>query len=187
MTKIRTFISFDPPDAVHRKIVALQEELKQYRGDVKWENQKQMHVTITFLGDVEESLLPEVIAITEKCARTAGKITVSFQELGAFPNRKRPRVLWVGCVNADGMLGKLKEELETRLTPLGFPPEERAFHPHITLGRVRERGDVRNLLPILEKRTFEPQTAIIDGIFVMKSMLSPSGAEHTIIKAISLS
>ncbi len=186
MASIRTFISFDPPEDIYRDIVALQDELRECRADVKWENRNQMHVTIKFLGGVEESMLPSVIDTVEQCAKNAKQFGVSFQELGAFPNKRRPRVFWIGCVNEDGVLLKLKEDLDTTLRPLGFPVEDRAFHPHVTLGRVKERGNVRNLLSMLEKRIFEPHAARIDGIFVMKSVLKPSGAEHSALKAIRL-
>lgn len=186
MASIRTFIAFDTPDSIRQKIAALQAELKAARADVKWEMQEKFHATIKFLGNVDEAILPNVIATIEKTVQPFHSFEVVYFSLGAFPTKKRPRVIWIGCKNASGELQRMKEALDQSLLQYGFEIEDRAFHPHVTLGRVKSPRGLHDLTPMLEKRTFEPEPATIGGILVMKSVLTPQGAEYSVLKTVAL-
>jgi 2'-5' RNA ligase len=183
---IRTFIAFDTPEDIRYKMSVLQEKLRQSRADVKWESGDKFHATIKFLGNVDEHLLSNVILICEKGLSNYASFEIIYQSLGCFPNKKHPRVIWIGCENPDNTLLKLKNSLDKDLLPLGFEIEYRSFHPHITLGRVKSPKGFPNLLPMLENLTFERQEATIQEILIMKSVLKPEGSEYSVLKTIQL-
>ena len=186
MASIRTFIAFDTPEEIKKEMSFLQARLKDSHADVKWELESKFHVTIKFLGNVDESKLPKVIS---KCQSIIEKTTcfeVDYENLGCFPNIKHPRVIWIGCKNENGELFTLKQSLDNVLLPLGFDIEERGFHPHITLGRVRTSKGLQNLIPMLENLTFERRKASINEILIMKSILKPEGSIYSVLKTIKL-
>ncbi len=186
MPAIRTFIALDTPEVIRGEIQTLQAELKKSGADVKWESLQKFHATIKFLGDVQEMMMDRLLQRIRQAVAASPCFEVVFESLGCFPNIHNPRVIWVGCHNADGTLGALKSRLDADLIPLGFEAEDRAFHPHITLGRVKSSGGIRNLTPMLEKLTFQPRNAAITEILVMKSVLKREGSEYSIIESIPL-
>ena len=186
MTSIRTFIAFDTPNPIREKILSLQSELKKANADVKWEPQEKFHATIKFLGNVNESILPDVIAKVQSVVVNSSAFDVTYQTLGSFPDKNNPRVIWIGCENPDGKLQSMKKNLDSELLTFGFEIEKRSFHPHITLGRVKSSRGIKHLTPMLEKLTFEPHEARIHGILVMKSTLKPQGSVYEILKEIQL-
>jgi 2'-5' RNA ligase len=186
MAGVRTFIAFETPGEIRQSLNAVQSRLKGAGADVRWEPDEKFHATIKFLGDIEERRLP---AVLENIAQTAAPFQpfgVRYVGAGVFPDKRRPRVVWIGCENTDGRLHALKSALDDALAVLGFPAEERAFHPHITLGRIASPRGVKDLLSKLESLTFEPHSAIIDRVVVMKSTLKPQGSEYTRLTTISL-
>ncbi len=175
---VRTFISISPPPEVAVKMAELQQQLKPFGAGVKWERPDQFHATLKFLGDVDPRALPGVIAAVERASSGEGvsPFEVIYESLGVFPPAGRPRVLWIGCSDPGGKLLELKTKIDSALLPLGFAVEDRPFHPHVTLGRVR---DFHHLTPIGEKCTFEPRSSLVDGIFVMKSTLTHEGGVYS--------
>ncbi|MDI6767659.1 MAG: RNA 2',3'-cyclic phosphodiesterase [Bacteroidota bacterium] len=186
MPGIRTFIAFDTPISFKKEMTQLQLELKKSNADVKWDTEDKFHATIKFLGNVEEAILHQVITACESSLNNFAPFDVSYQSLGSFPNKKHPRVIWIGCENRDGTLLQLKNALDASLLPFGFEIETRQFRPHITLGRVKSFKGLNNLHPILEKLNFERQDTVIQEILIMKSILRPQGSEYSILKTISL-
>jgi RNA 2',3'-cyclic 3'-phosphodiesterase len=187
MPSIRTFIAFDTPPTLKAEICRIQSALKECRADVRWESENKFHVTIKFLGDVEEMILPEIISNVKTITEQYYQFPIIYQNVGAFPNNKRPRVLWVGCTNTDQQLLRMKEQLDQSLKKFGFEIEDRQFHPHVTLGRVKSPSGLKNLIQTLENITFEPRQVSIADILVVKSILKPSGSEYSTLASISLS
>ncbi|MBI1806439.1 MAG: RNA 2',3'-cyclic phosphodiesterase [Ignavibacteria bacterium] len=186
MAFIRTFIAFNAPEPLRNDMKVLQDNLKKSGADVKWECAEKFHATIKFLGDVEESMMPVILSTIETTMLPFRPFEVTFYSLGSFPNKSHPRVIWIGCDNPDGTLLRIKDSLDKNLVQFGFEIEKRMFHPHITLGRVRSENRLRHLTPMLEKLTFEPRKAHLDGIFVMRSVLKSEGAEYSVLKSIHL-
>ncbi len=186
MAATRAFIAFETPEIVKKRIIEIQEELKKIDSDTRWETADKFHVTVKFLGDVKDAILPEVLHAVDTILGGCSPFEVSYSGIGGFPNLHHPRVLWIGCKNPDGKLQPLKDALDAGLAPWGFEREQRAFHPHITLGRIKSDRGLKYLTPILEKLTFEPHEATINGMNVMKSILRPQGAQHTVLRTIAL-
>lgn len=181
MTNIRTFIAIETPTDLKEEMEKVQSLLKQSNADVRWEQKEKFHATIKFLGDVQENILPKVLSVIEATVQEHPPFQLTYEGLGCFPNKKNPRVVWIGSRNDDGTLDKLKTALDTSLKPFGFEPEKRNFHPHITLGRVKSTNRIKDLISMMEKVTFEPQSITVQHITVMKSILKPQGSEYSIL------
>ena len=137
-----------------------------------------MHLTIQFLGEVQESEVPEVERGLRQGLGTLSPFDIECRGLGVFPNQKRPRVVWVGLHGAG--IATLAERTEIVLAPLGFPPQERELTPHITLGRVRSARGWETLARLLKAsgdRSFG--LSRIDQITLCRSQLRPDGAVYT--------
>ena len=186
MAPLRCFIAFDTPSAIREEMSRLQVELKKSSADVRWESSDKFHATIKFLGDVNEEVLPGILKRIEAVAAGSQAFEVVYGTLGCFPNRREPRVIWMGCANADGRLEALKHLLDVELLPFGFEIERRTFHPHVTLGRVKSPRGLKNLTPMLENLTFHPRNALIGEVLLMKSVLRPEGSQYSVIQSLTL-
>ena len=145
---------------------------------VAWVAPENLHITLKFLGGVEEARLGKVVAALEPAA-TGSAFDVAVRGLGAFPTPTRPRVIWAGTAPA-GAFVALGQTVDRAMAALGFPPETRPFSPHVTLGRVREPRRDPALAAVLEAaatRAFG--TLAVGRISLMRSDLSPRGARHT--------
>jgi RNA 2',3'-cyclic 3'-phosphodiesterase len=182
---IRAFLAIRPTDEVIDRLTEVQSELAEGGGDVRWVSPQTMHLTIQFLGEVQESEVPEIERGLRQGLSTLSPFDIECRGLGVFPNQKRPRVVWVGLHGAG--IGALAESTEIVLAPLGFPPQERELTPHITLGRVRSaRGwdGLARLLKASGDRSFG--LSRIDRITLYRSQLRPDGAVYTPLVTFSL-
>jgi 2'-5' RNA ligase len=186
MRSVRAFIAILPPPDVIAGVETLLRQLRSSDADFRWESAVKLHATVKFLGNVEESQLPVLYDEMGKSARGLGPFDVAFEHLGGFPDARHPRVVWLGCRDVSGSLGTYKQRLDDGFTSLGFEKDDHPFRPHITLGRAKSHRGVPHLLSLLENLTFEPRSASIDGIVVLKSVLQPQGAEYSLLHAIRL-
>ena len=108
---------------------------------VAWVAEPNLHVTLKFLGQVDEARLPAIVGALEATASRRPRFEVAVRGLGAFPSASRPRVVWAGLEDVPA-LAALAGEIDAALAALGFPTESRPFAAHVTLGRQREpRGN----------------------------------------------
>lgn len=152
---------------------------------VKWSRPDQLHLTLKFFGDVpEEGAAPLADALEGAVAGRAG-IPAALAGYGAFPTPARARVLWLG-LDAGPELELLQHEVEVRTAPLGFPPEGRPFHPHLTLGRVREG----QRLPADAAGVFEAAPLglplSLDTVVLYRSQLGPAGSRYDVVRSWTL-
>ncbi len=144
---MRLFVGIDMPAAIKDATAALIERIRPWASDAKWVPRDNLHVTLSFLGEVKEERLPELeSALTKAAASVPGPIPTAPQGSGAFPSARRARVLWVGLEDEGGKLAGLAAAVTAALEPLGFLPEKRAWAAHLTLARFRVPGDARALL-----------------------------------------
>jgi 2'-5' RNA ligase len=143
-----------------------------------------LHLTLKFLGDVEETELPEVVAAVARASTGTPPFGFETRSLGAFPSPARPRVLWVGIEPVDELMA-LQQAIDGELTKLGFPREKRRFHPHITLGRIRDPR-AESVQGILDDLVAPEEKVVVNEVRVMRSTLRPGGALHELVAAIPL-
>jgi 2'-5' RNA ligase len=183
MPKLRLFFALNTPDPIRTRIVALSRSLQESGADVKWEPATKLHCTVKFLGDTDQNLINALIEKSSAIASSIPVLQVRYRGLGGFPSLRDPRVIWVGMEDMGGSLGALHRALENSLTEFGFEPERRAFHAHLTLGRVRGRRNLEHLIRLVESLTLESEPATLTELLLMKSDLHPSGSVYTTLKA----
>ena len=184
---VRLFIAFDTPEEVKRTAVELQEDLRPARADVSWEAKAKLHVTLKFLGDTPAGRVPEVSAALRKSARGVRPFEVAYHGLGTFPPRGVPRVLWIGVEDPTGTLVPLSARIEAEMALLGYPREDRPYHAHLTLGRVRTPRNLVSLQNLLNSCTFERRTATVNELMLVRSDLQPAGSVYTTLELLPLS
>ncbi len=128
-----------------RAVRRMQAELEH----VRWTRPEHLHLTIKFIGDVDNRELPGVCDVLQETCRSAEPFVVEVQGLGTFPKHKPPRVLWAGITDEDGVLRELHHRFDQALAELGIASEVRNFTPHITLGRVGSGTDQAALATLL--------------------------------------
>jgi 2'-5' RNA ligase len=180
---IRTFIAIEIPDSIHKKIAKVQDELesKKQRAHISWTKPGNIHLTLRFLGEIEESRIDSVGEAIEKAVQPFAPFTFLVTNFGAFPNFRRPRVLWIGIENPSSQLIQMAEKIEDQLSKIGFPSEKRKFSPHLTIGRVKSALS-QSFVQLLQEKSFEGGEVRVEEVVVMKSELRPTGAVYTPLK-----
>lgn len=180
MKKIRTFIAVELSPAVVAQAVSLVGQLRPAGADVKWVESQNMHLTLKFLGDVREEDTADVCRVVTKAAADFLPFDIALGGAGAFPNARRPRTLWIGVTQGEKELVSLQTAIERVLAKRGFPKEHRAFHPHLTIGRVREGGPATAELgqAIQEHADFAAGTSTVREVVVFASYLSSTGPTY---------
>jgi 2'-5' RNA ligase len=135
---VRLFIAINFPDELRSALHAAVEPLRAAGPDVRWVDAPRIHLTMKFLGEHPDTAVPPLLAALTQVASRYAPIPLELGGLNAFPNLRQPRVVWLG-VKADPKLELLHHDVETACETLGHPLEGRAYRPHVTLGRVRER------------------------------------------------
>jgi 2'-5' RNA ligase len=184
---IRTFVAVPVPGAVTGFIAQIQKRLKTSRINIRWIPAANIHLTLKFLGDIEPARVPEIKTQLNVASRSTAPFVLNAKGIGVFPNRRQARVMWVGLIGDLSHLERLKQNIESGLTPLGFKRDRRPFRAHLTIGRMRQRPDPKALDVLLEPLkddTGEPFT--IDQIRFYQSVLRPSGAEYKLLHTASL-
>jgi RNA 2',3'-cyclic 3'-phosphodiesterase len=188
---MRTFISVELPAEVKKNLVELIAELKKSDADVKWVKEENLHLTLKFLGQVDDKQLDKLVELTAKAVGGSGGFKAKFKGLGTFPSLpagrhggKSPRVVWVGTAEGGDELCNLAQNLEKALSQAGFKSEAREFKPHLTIGRVKQPGQL--VKRITEHKNAQVGEASIDRIFIMKSTLTRSGPVYEIFKEVKL-
>lgn len=183
---MRLFLAIDTPASVKAKMAEIQAELKKSQADVKWDTSDKFHITLKFLGETKDELLSAITGILETVGTKFSSFQIEYDDIGCFPNWKQPRVLWIGANEPSGSLSKLKRFLDIELEKLGFETEDRKFHPHITLGRVKSQHNIKNLTVIMESLKFTSEITTCREILLMRSILKPSGSEYSTLTAVKL-
>jgi 2'-5' RNA ligase len=183
--KVRTFIALELSEGLKEGILTLGRNLETRGVRASWAAPSTMHLTLRFLGDVEEGRLPEVIQGVGRAASNAPEFWFETGGIGAFPSPRRPRVIWVG-VEPNDELFDLQGAIERELSTSGFPRERRPYRPHLTVGRIRDRAGPRDLTGVLASLEGPHEAVHVRDVLVMKSTLKPSGAVHETLATLPL-
>ncbi len=170
---MRIFVAALLPEEIKTRIDGYITAIKPLCEGVKWEKREKLHITLKFLGEVEESMGERVSAAVGGLAGGYSPFEMEVVHFGGFPNMGNPRVLIVGLSENEG-LRELQQKVEDELEILGFERERRRFTPHVTIGRVKSRLKIRESLPLPEKFPF-----VINEIGVINSKLGREGSVYT--------
>lgn len=183
---LRCFISIEIPETIKQNIGNFIETLKKRDADVRWVENKNIHLTLKFLGKTPEKLLSPLYESLQNIAISYKPLYIRICKTGVFPNKKYPRVIWIGIEDSE-ILKRLQRDIEDSITLLGFQKEEKAFLPHLTIARVRSQKRIESLMTELDNYK-EKDFGVFEvtGIKLMRSELKPTGAEYYCIFEIPL-
>ena len=176
---MRTFIAIELPNGIKNQIGQVQAPLKETKAFVSWVKPGNIHVTLKFLGEVPEEKIDQVFSATEKAVEGAKRFTMSLKGMGAFPDFRRPRVIWVGAGSGTEELSQIANKIEEEMEKIGFPREKRGFSPHFTIGRVKSPKNIEKLMELVKSSDFQTEKIEVNEVVVMKSQLHPAGAIYT--------
>jgi 2'-5' RNA ligase len=192
MPAVRTFIAIELTPEVLDALERVAERLRRGEGGRagRWVKSGGIHLTLKFLGEVPSEKLPAIYQAVDQACVAHAPFAFTVAGLGCFPNLRRPRVVWVGVREDTGRLARLQEAVERELNRLGFPPEGRAFTAHLTLARVGDRANPRDIEALGKAvgafQTGELGSMHVDVVSVMRSDLQPDGAAYTELHRASL-
>ncbi len=183
---IRSFLAIELPKPVLRKIEEVQADLKSVHADVRWVSPEKIHLTLRFFGNIEESRIDSIFKSIEEPVRSTSPFSLKIRGVGAFPNMKSPRVIWLGLVNGQSVTS-LQKQIETQLEKIGFEAEDRPFRPHLTLGRMKSSRGKDELGRKMEKHKEEEFGDFqVERVILFKSDLKPSGPIYTALGDVKL-
>jgi 2'-5' RNA ligase len=192
MAGIRSFVAIELPDEVRAALADLQEWLKVQTPPkaVRWTRPTSVHLTLRFLGDVAPGQVEAIgDALRGVCAEHT-PFAFELNNLGVFPNPNRPRIVWVGVTEPSGALVSVQKGMSQALVPLGFEPENRAYAPHLTIGRAARHAGRRELAEVGELITRSDVATLgqvyVEHVTLMKSDLQPSGAVYSPLAVLPL-
>ncbi len=189
---IRTFIAIDVApvhNELQRVIASLQREMADL--PLRWVPVENIHLTLKFLGDVSPRNLELIQSLLDSEARVYPPFEFGVGTLGAFPNDRHPRVIWVG-VQGPRALFDLHQGIENALARLGYPPERREYQPHLTLARVARNASadairrIRDVLRAHKAKVGYLGSVYVDEIYLYRSDLHPQGAKYTRLYTVRL-
>lgn len=189
--KVRTFVSVNIDPLVLNRLQKFQHTLEAGvpNDSIRWSSPEQLHLTLKFLGNVAASALPELQSALNETIQLHRTLELSAEGLGGFPSLRNPRVIWVGAGRDVEPLLRLQAQVEKATLPWAQKEEDRTFHPHFTLGRVREKAlrHTRRIGEFLQE-VQPPQFGQwrVTEVHLMRSQLSPRGSTYSLLASFPL-
>jgi len=189
--QIRSFIAIELPEEAKKGLARLRKELERHEHKfVKWVDPGGIHLTLKFLGNISSKRVAEITKAIEEGAQGISPFHLEISGLGAFPNPRQARVLWVGIDGEVDKLSRLQENTDSALAVLGFAKEERSFVPHLTLARIRQGAsplERRNFGELVGSTIFEDKYHVqVEAVSLMRSQLTPAGAIYSRLSVVGL-
>lgn len=178
---MRSFVAVLLPEALRVRVHEAAADLRRIGAAVSWVRAENLHVTLRFLGSVDEGTLGRVREALDEAAAATAPFTASLGGFGGFPMASAPRVVWVGVAAGAEALAELHARLEAALARRGIPPEGRPFHAHVTLGRARDPRGATALAAALAQPAAPLGEVTADAVHLMRSDLDPAGARYSVL------
>jgi 2'-5' RNA ligase len=186
MADIRAFIAVDIPQETKMDIDRLISGFRADGSGIRWVKAANLHLTLRFLGDIPQESMPQLAESLKANVDGFGTFDLMLKGIGAFPNLRRPRVIWIGTDKGTDRLSELAGRVEKSCVDSGFGRADKKFSSHLTIGRVKFPKGLDRLLGKIGKTEFESPEFDVGEISVVKSDLSPAGPKYTKLENISL-
>ena len=176
---MRLFLAINPQPEVRRAVIEATSALRAAAPTLNWMDESRVHLTLKFLGEQEDAVIEPLGEALDRVAGRHRQFSMRIGDVGAFPNFRRARVVWMG-VERESRLELLHHDVEQACEGLGFEVEGRAFRPHLTLARVRERTaeeELRRLSRASRRVDFDCETDV-HAIELMRSNPEPGGSRY---------
>ncbi len=179
---MRTFIAVEIPEKERKPIWTLITEQKKKNLPIKWVEFQNLHITLKFLGEIDEKKLERMIPLLSTISGKTKSFKMSLENIGCFPGIRNPRVLWVGVIQGSDELIKLAIDIENELYKIGIKKEEKKFHPHLTIGRIKTPCNVDDII----NQPIKTNQFDVKEFILFKSTLQPSGPIYEKLKKFPL-
>lgn len=183
MARLRTFVAVDIDEDIRSHGERLIRKLSAAT-DARWVRPENIHLTMKFLGEVEDRELHDVCKITAQAAQETKRFPLACEGIGAFPTNEKPSTLWMGVKDENGILATLQKRLETLLCDqLGIPVERRPYQGHLTLGRITSRAKQNSALSEMLANSQDEEFGIlrVEEMVVYSSELRRQGPTYTVV------
>ena len=183
---LRLFVAVNVPAPIRSDLAGVQDALRELGVRVSWVPERNIHVSLAFLGDVPAGRVGEIQLALDECAAAGEPFSLTVQGIGSFGSPRSPRVIWAGvapCPELHALQGRVADAVDV----LELLPDRRAFQPHLTLGRVRSsRGAARipDAMQAWQQKVFG--YCRVTSVDLMRSILQPAGARYSILHAAAL-
>ena len=183
----RVFIAIDIPPEARTKVAEYMDKLKEAGRALRvgWERPEKLHLTLKFLGDVDDNQLSHINDAVKKVSAEFAAFRSGIYGNGRFPPKGDPRVLWLGLTGDETFL-KLAHSLDREIAKIGFEPEKRAFHAHLTIARLREPHRSTALAATHVSNGFQLVEFDVKEIVIYESRLQPGGSAYSKLAAFPL-
>ena len=182
---IRLFIALSIQPEVKTNLDTIITDLKSKGGKVKYVNPNNIHLTIKFLGNTEESKVDRIISQLDNAANNISPILSNLTKLGGFPNLKNPRVIWVDIEKNREQIINLGKTVDTALTEIGFDKDTKPFTPHLTLGRVKDNNGLNSLTDFIQQYKFNEIPLLFNSLSLIQSTLTQKGPYYKTLHKIN--
>lgn len=185
---VRTFAAIPLPDSIRQPIDALTARLRSGGAQASWVRREHMHLTLRFFGEIDPNQqVPRLAGLLAEACSHASPFLLHVRATGAFPNTRKPSVIWAGLDPLDGPLAILQAAVENAARAIGLPPDDKTFHPHITLARIRDPRSARSLLYALQNESaFDAGAFLVRNVTLFSSELAPQGPIYRVVREFPL-
>ncbi|HHT9138707.1 MAG TPA: RNA 2',3'-cyclic phosphodiesterase [Candidatus Wunengus sp. YC60] len=184
---VRLFVAVEITGETRKKLTAFQDKLKKADAGVGWVAPENIHITLKFIGYIDEEKIDAVIDIIKDSVTHIKPFDLGYTGVGVFPTPKNPRVIFAQAIDTAGVLAKIHERLDNQLMALGVEHEDRKFDAHLTVGRIKTRRNLTKLMENLNSYNgFNFGSEHVTQVVLMKSDLSPEGPIYTKLHSVDL-
>lgn len=184
---VRLFVAVEITEEIRKKLAEFQDKLKRVDADVSWVAPENLHITLKFIGYIDEQKIDAVINIIKDSLTHIKPFDLRYVGMGTLPTEKNPRVIFADVIDESGVLTKIHERLDNQLMAQGVEHEDRKFDAHLTVGRIKTRRNVRKLIENLNSYNgFDFGSEHVTQVVLMRSALTPEGPIYTKLHSVDL-
>jgi 2'-5' RNA ligase len=179
----RVFCAVEVPEQVRQTVLQHIAGLREAVPDAKasWARDANLHLTLKFLGEIPQTSVADLSSAASRAVAALSPFSIRLEQAGVFPKQGQPRVLWIGINDSSGKLGELHTQLEDEALKAGFEKDDRPFHPHLTIARLRQPHHAGALATAHKQMEFSPLEVPVSELLVIRSELSSTGSRYSVI------